>query len=185
MKLKELAFVLVRLLAVYIFVRGLVYLSNAAQFAWTMLVDTKAYDGATSLTLIWALSLLPGVLFIGISLLLWKKAGAAAARITGDKEAAAADWSAVKNSDLYRLGCTLVGIVIIILTLPELISNIAQLFQVRAFDYVVYKPFLITAWSEIAVSVLKLVLAFLLIKNTDVIYRWVQRNIQQVKENNQ
>ncbi|MFX3632051.1 MAG: hypothetical protein ACE3L7_08215 [Candidatus Pristimantibacillus sp.] len=181
MRLKELTFVLVRLLAVYIFIRGLVYLSNVVQFAWTSLADTSA----ASLTLMWALSLLPGVLFIGISLLLWKKAGAAAARMTGDKEAAAADWSAIKNSDLYRLGFILAGIVIIILTLPELISNIAQLFQVKAIDYVVYKPFLISAWSEIAVSVLKLILAFFLITNTDVIYRWVRRNIQQVKENNQ
>lgn len=185
MRLKELTFIAMRIMAVYVFVRAIGYLGTTVQM-WLTYNVQSTNEVSMSMKGIWTISLLPGLLFIGISLLLWNKAGAAASRIVSNKEETAEDWTGVAQGELYKFGFAIVGIVIMILTLPELIGNAAQLFQVSSSDYyAVSAPFAANVWTALLVNVVKLTLASILILRRDTIYSWLNRTAKQVRINNQ
>ncbi|GGG75757.1 hypothetical protein [Paenibacillus radicis (ex Gao et al. 2016)] len=175
MKLHELTFVAVRLLAVWMLIRALLFVGTTIQM---IVVGSEGM-------MIWGISLLPALLLIGGSALFWKKAGWAALRIVGDKGEANFDWNRVPEGTLYRFGFSLVAIVIIITTLPTLIGSVAQVLQVYAQSYTISQPFLVSAWSSLVVQLAKLALAAVLLLQADVIYGWLRRTALQVRENNQ
>ncbi|MFF2091856.1 hypothetical protein [Paenibacillus sp. NPDC058174] len=175
MKLQELSFAAVRLLAVWMLIRALLFVGTTIQMIAV---------GSEGL-MIWGISLLPALLLTGASLLLWQKAGWAASRIAGDKGDAAFDWNRMEEGALYRFGFSLVAVVIIITTLPALIGSVAQVLQVYAESYTISQPFLISAWSSLVVQLAKLALAAVLLLQADVIYGWLRRTALRVRENNQ
>ncbi|WP_042165352.1 hypothetical protein [Paenibacillus gorillae] len=174
MKLQELTFVAVRLLAVWMLIRAFLFVGSTIQMIAV---------GSEGL-MIWGISLLPALLLSIASLLFWQKAGWTASRIVGDNGNTEVNWSRVEESVLYRLGFSLTAVIIIITTLPGLIGSVAQVLQVYAQSYTISQPFLISGWSSLVVQLAKLALAAVLLLQADVIYDWLRRTALQVRKNN-
>ncbi|ANY65205.1 hypothetical protein BBD42_00960 [Paenibacillus sp. BIHB 4019] len=182
MKQRQFAFTAIRVLAIYFLVAGIGRLMDVV--APVMLSGSDAHVSA------WAyLSLvMPGLVYVAASVLLWSKAEGLVLRITqGQVEDAAEALPATRfaSGELYKLALSLTGVILIVLTLPTLASTIIQLLQVNETSYTVTQPFLYSNWAVIMECIVKLGLGLLLIIKTQVIFGWVGRTFQQVRTNNQ
>jgi len=126
-KIWGIAFVLVRILALYVLIKGLGYLINLVQLLYPLFIDFM--NGTLHYWVILLLSSLTGILFIILGFILWNRTERIVVKLVDNVELNAEGPTTSNFKDLYVLGFTLVGMVLFAETLPDAITAVVQLFQ--------------------------------------------------------
>ncbi|MCL6458254.1 MAG: hypothetical protein K6T85_09640 [Gorillibacterium sp.] len=165
MKLKEITFLLVRVLALYVAIRGLEQLTNMIQVLYPSIWGDIESSFSTGNLLIMMLA--TGIILIGIGVVLWFGASRIVKMILGDKEAEVSSLS-IRDNTLYTVGLALIGITLLVNNIPALFGYIAKLVEISHMDVAeAFDRNRDLAWIELGVTTVKLVLAaFLIIKPT-------------------
>ena len=161
MKIKTFTFAIVRLLSIYVMIRGLEHLTNMIQLLYPSVWENA--ENSFSAGLLVMLMVATGVILIVIGVGLWMGASRIAQWILGDKEAEVNSLS-IRNNDLYTVGLILIGIVLLVNNIPGLLGYIGHLVQIAHMDVAeAFDRQRSQAWIELGVTILKLVLAGILI----------------------
>jgi hypothetical protein len=174
MKIRDLTFVLIRILSLYTIINGLGHLINILQIIYPYYFeDVGPTFNVLGITL---LALITGVLLIAIGLFIWSKTSWIASLIVRDHKFNPEDIAAVKESQLYTLGLTLVGTFVFIESLPSVISLIGQLIQLSTTEFAEsLGDQRNKVWLQIGVQTFKLALALALVLRTRGIYALVRK----------
>ncbi|MBB6634899.1 hypothetical protein [Cohnella thailandensis] len=168
MKIRDLAFVLIRLLALYIIVQGIGQLGNLFQLLYFNEISGDA--ASTSIELFVAVFVACAVVYFLVGWLLWSRSGRLVRFLVGGDafRSEASQETSVPLREWYSLGLTLVGIVLVAQNVPGLVGYIMQLIQYATSEL----PSAFAAarqqtWIALATVVLKLAIAFVLIFRAD------------------
>ncbi|THF83479.1 hypothetical protein [Cohnella fermenti] len=174
MRIKDLAFVLIRLLALYVFVQGIGQLANLFQLLYLGRLSASLLD--LSVALFVSVFVASAAVYFLAGWLLWSRSGRLVRLLLKSEEsseaapeaAAAPEKPAVPMKEWYSLGLVLVGIVLVAANIPALIGNIAQLIQYATSELPsAFASARRQTWIELVAVVLKLVIAFVLIFRAD------------------
>ncbi|RUS45033.1 hypothetical protein [Cohnella sp. AR92] len=178
MKIKDLAFVLVRILALYAIVQGVGQLANLFQLLYFQNIAgifTSLSAGLFILTFVAC-----ALVYFLAGWLLWSQSGKLVRYMTRGMDAADSPQEDNSNSvalkEWYTLGLTLVGIVLAAWNIPSLIGHIVQLIQYAADEVPsAFASARRQTWIQIVADVLKLAIALVLIFRADGIAGLVRR----------
>jgi hypothetical protein len=166
LKLSNLSFVLVRLLALYFVIHGL---QLVVGFLFSI---GNFYAGGDTVPIgniyVWSSGLPSLVPLIG-GILLWKFAQRIVSRIGGTQESSSEDAGRdIEASQIYVAGFILAGVVLALVALPMLVGNVVQLIQFAAYsDIFEFDREKDKLWVNLAVNTLKVLIAIVLILRAD------------------
>lgn len=173
MRLKDLTFVAVRLLAIYIFIQGLGRSFNVIEpILPNLILSDEARVANPSLLAILLVYLIPGSIFIIISLILWFTTVRVVNLIlhTRDSEL---DFNHDNLYGIFITGLSIVGIIVVVNGLPPLVMNIAQLFQIPSD--MVTNTYRNNVVSALVSNLIKLILGLILVFRGGSIYRIIMK----------
>lgn len=159
---RDLTFVLIRILSIYTIIKGLGHFINILQIIYPYYFeDVGQMFNVWGITL---LALITGILLLVIGLFIWIKTAWISGLIVRDHKFSAEEIAAVKESQLYTLGLTLIGTFVFIESFPTLISLIGQLIQLSTTEFA---DALVDqrdkVWLQIGVQTFELALALALV----------------------
>ena len=167
MKIRDLAFVLIRLLALYIIVQGIGQLGNLFQLLYFNEISDSA---STSIGLFVAVFVACAVVYFLVGWLLWSRSGRLARLLVGGDafRTEASQETSVPLREWYSLGLTLVGIVLVAQNIPGLVGYIIQLIQYATSELPsAFADARHQTWISLTAVLLKLAIAFVLIFRAD------------------
>lgn len=170
MKIKDLAFVLVRILALYVIVQGIGQLANLFQLLY--LYNTAGVFTSLSTGLFVSTFVASALVYFLAGWLLWSQSGKLVRYMARGMDSADSpqedNSNSVARKEWYSLGLTLVGIVLVAWNIPSLIGHIVQLIQYAADEVPsAFASARRQTWIQIVADVLKLAIAFVLIFRAD------------------
>ncbi|KIL34178.1 hypothetical protein SD71_21160 [Cohnella kolymensis] len=153
---------LIRILSLYTMIKGLEHLINIVQILYPYYFMNVA--SSFSLWGIVFLAFITGALFLVLGLFVWIKTAWIANLVVGNEQFTQEKVAAIKESQLYTLGLTLVGTFVFIESLPVLISLFGQLIQLSTTDFAdSFEDQRDKVWLQIGVTIFKLALSLALV----------------------
>lgn len=173
MRTKEIALVLVRILALYVLVKGLEQFTTLFQFWYPFILGN--FGGSLNLGRFFLLFSITGVVLLLVGIIIWLKSKKIVLHITDDKEMSI-DENDFQYKELYSLGLTLVGVVLVVENVPALLGHILQLIQYSVSEYPSdFAKYRDQTWIVTVSVLLKLAIALVLILRSSGIYGLIKK----------
>lgn len=165
MKTRDLAFVLIRVLALYVLIQGVGRLVRLIEILFPYFTDDGFAD-TFNVGLLVLFSAGSGIMLLAVAALLWVKSDKAASLAApANREGSEGEpLPRFPFSEVYALGLTLVGVVVLVETLPSLLGQIVQLIQYSTSEYPsAFEKNTWDAWIQLSADAIKLALAAVLV----------------------
>ncbi|MBB6729871.1 hypothetical protein [Cohnella zeiphila] len=175
MRAKEIAFVLLRIMALYVIIRGIGQFANLFQALYPYFIDQDSGQ-LLNWGLIVTAILASGIIYLLAGWWLWNRTGRLVRFFAVGKNEVPEQSRPASYREWYALGFTIVGIVLLVENIPNLFLYIAQLVQIAhseipsGFDMLRRQT-----WIALVAVLLKLAIALVLVLRAHGLYGLIRK----------
>lgn len=160
MKERKIALISCRVLSIYIFVQGIMHISNFISFSLTSLLDQSFKISYKNQIIL--MSLLPACVLLILGIVLWIKADKTSKYIIFEEDDIDDDMT-LNMDELQYIALSIVGIIVLINVIPEFLREIPNVIQLKnnviPSDLFAYAKII----SSVVEKIIRLILGFLLV----------------------